>query len=202
MEFIEIDNLIIGAGILGLNLGYNFKKDNKKYLILEKNNFIGGKLFENKENYFIFNWFKNFLTLLKETNIIKNDNEIINDNNLIKEYIFINYSKIFNIPRYNYNYYMNFFNFLYYLFNSYQYDKNFKFNFSISDNNLSFNELNKIYLKSFFSHNDLRYSSFDELVKLINIKNNLNSNLYILNKDIINNLLEYFSNNLNITLNI
>jgi len=42
----EIDNLIIGAGITGVYLGYRLNKLNKKFVILDKNNYIGGRAYE------------------------------------------------------------------------------------------------------------------------------------------------------------
>jgi monoamine oxidase len=48
---IKYDYIIIGAGISGLYTAYNIKKkSNKTFIILEANDFIGGRTLEEKFN--------------------------------------------------------------------------------------------------------------------------------------------------------
>ncbi len=48
------DVVIIGAGLTGLTTGFNLKEEKKDILILEQANRVGGVMFSNKKNGFVF----------------------------------------------------------------------------------------------------------------------------------------------------
>lgn len=54
MPHIETDIVIIGGGLTGLTLAHQLKKQNKKFVLLEKNERIGGVIKSVKTNDFIF----------------------------------------------------------------------------------------------------------------------------------------------------
>ena len=113
----KYDYIIIGCGLSGLMSGYILNKYNKKskILILEKNNYIGGQLYNTKKNGIykehsprvILSNYKNFMRYIP--NYEKNkgkklDNKIIKDGKLYKTteiFTIMDYIKLFLLQIYH-----------------------------------------------------------------------------------------------------